>query len=381
MLVLFCSFVYSLDLDIGYNKGLPKVVVGEKGRDDFAYVEADNIFTGNNTFMNVTIVNQSILNVNDSIWINGTDILDIINSSASNNSLWESVGGITQLKTAENVNLSNYNFTTTGTGTFGDLNVTDNLIVSYIESLNNLSINVSADVNMTIENVNDGSGNYYPSIKFNDPEDTQVSILDGGYFAFKNDVTDMWLGTTGDAYLYFNYYNGDGVYFGYPSINTGTYFFYDNLSVSDNAGNEVFSANGITDIVSVTGSLKVNNTLVCLENGNGCNITSIDLDAMPNLTLAEISANIGNWSAEDNDSIIRNNTDNDYTLKADIVNVTDDLYVGADTVGGYRIMGYVNSSLWNVIVESNISGDLTGVVTINDSEGLKRIEGNITPYI
>lgn len=97
ILLVSISFVYG-SLDVAYNTDLPKVVVYTPDRTDYAYTGANNIFTSNNTFLNVTIINQSILNVNDTIWINGLPIDDIFLKLSGDNA-------------NQNINIGVYDFT------------------------------------------------------------------------------------------------------------------------------------------------------------------------------------------------------------------------------------------------------------------------------
>ena len=74
-------------------------------------------------------------------------------------------------------------------------------------------------------------------IRFGDDENTKIGFPELGYFAFINDVTEFWLGTTGDDTLYFNYYVGSGESHG-TATNTQTVDYYcDKFHVRGNNAN------------------------------------------------------------------------------------------------------------------------------------------------
>lgn len=83
--LVFLSSIFAVEIDIK-NNGF-NILIPEYQRTDYSYLGADNIFTGDNTFLNVTIINQSILNVNDTILINDTSIFNYFNNISDHNLL------------------------------------------------------------------------------------------------------------------------------------------------------------------------------------------------------------------------------------------------------------------------------------------------------
>lgn len=85
--------------------------------------------------------------------------------------------------------------------------VTGNNIVGEWQDLNG---------NMLMRLAYSNVGDKDLEIRFGDDENTMIGFPEAGYFAFKNDVSEFWLGSTGDPSLYFNYYVGSNLYFGAP---------------------------------------------------------------------------------------------------------------------------------------------------------------------
>ena len=72
MLILCSSTVFSsLSVDIGDNS-IPYVGINPVSL--YGLLDSDNVWTGDNTFFNVTIINQSILNINSTICLNSSCI-------------------------------------------------------------------------------------------------------------------------------------------------------------------------------------------------------------------------------------------------------------------------------------------------------------------
>lgn len=77
-----------------------------------------------------------------------------------------------------------------------------------------------------------------PEIRFGDPENTKIGFPENGYFAFINDYTEMWLGTNGDATLYFNYYVGTNEYHGTATNPQDVQYNVDYFRIYGDATNE-----------------------------------------------------------------------------------------------------------------------------------------------
>ena len=82
MLILCSSTVFSsLSVDIGDNS-IP--YVGINPVLTYGVLDSDNVWTGDNTFLNVTIINQSILNINSTICLNSSCISSWSDVNGSN---------------------------------------------------------------------------------------------------------------------------------------------------------------------------------------------------------------------------------------------------------------------------------------------------------
>jgi len=151
------------------------VVISYPERTDHCYSSADMnitgdwIFTGNLIFHNVTIVNQSILNINNTLLINGTDIFDLITGS--------------YLK----LDASNDPITS-------DL-IVDGRLQAKDFFIDN-PINLNADLL-----INQSGGNWILNFELDDGDDTRMSIRGGieefikfGFDGFLN-FTKMQIGT------------------------------------------------------------------------------------------------------------------------------------------------------------------------------------------
>jgi len=97
--------------------------------------------------------------------------------------------------------------------------------------------------NMVMEFTYANIGDKDMEIRFGDDENTKIGFPDVGYFAFKNDVTEIRLGTTGDPNIYTNYNVGTGEYHGTPS-NEQNVIYYVNTE-ADGSG---FTISGAMDI-------------------------------------------------------------------------------------------------------------------------------------
>lgn len=86
-----------------------------------------------------------------------------------------------------------------------------------------------------------------PEIRFNVVGDTRIGFpaSDPTYFAFLNSYSDMWLGNNADRTMYFNYYNGTGLYFGMGSNYQSVDFFITKFELKSSGGADLIFGNDI----------------------------------------------------------------------------------------------------------------------------------------
>ena len=294
-------------------------------RGNIAFLDGNNNFTGNNTMDYLTVYNFTVYNYTGVNLVNGTDFWDGLDDPSDINA-----GDITDdgtYLTSESDPV--YSGWDKSTG----ISITESQISDLVHTINCTIDGSCSPITYDSEFDNDSivrndTANDYDIIVTNltirsaGNDDFSVYHDEYGYPGFFGSYGDFFLGVNGDATAYLNYYNGDSFIIGEAS------------------NPQVVSIIGTLDVSS---DITQNSVSVCLEDGVNCNIVyadlnslnnytlaeisvnignwSQDMDSLPNLTLDEIASNIGNWSAEDNTTILRNDTDNDYKIYADSLNV------------------------------------------------------------